>query len=105
MAKLPSSFRERNQTSRNFRDQYALLPELVQLAVREACKLFDSNPAHPSLRHHRLKDTKQSKHPVDSYSVSPTMQYRALYTVRGGINVWFWIGTHADYKGYTDSPR
>ena len=26
------------------------------------------------------------------------MQYRAIYaTDEDGVNVWYWIGTHADY--------
>ena len=33
----------------------------------------------------------------NSSSVSITMQYRAIYTVDGTDNVWYWIGTHADY--------
>lgn len=105
MGKLPSSFRQRNRTSRNFREQFASLPEFVQNVVREACKLFDRDPSHNSLRHHALKDTKKSKHTPGSFSVSPTMQYRAIYTPIDGINLWYWIGTHAQYKVYTDSPR
>lgn len=38
MGKLPNSFKSRNRTSRNFRDQYAALPEEIQRAIREACK-------------------------------------------------------------------
>src|ERR1700719_1119157 len=101
MAKLPSSFRARNRTARSFREQFAALPGFVQEAVRAACVLFDHDPAHPSLRHHRLEDVKKGKHQADSFSVSPTMQYRAIYVVRNGINVWYWIGTHADYKKFT----
>jgi hypothetical protein len=101
MAKLPSSFRARNRTSRNFREQYAALPGPIQEAIREACKLFDRDPAHPSLRHHALIDKKTSKHAPGSFSVSPTMQYRAIYTKQGDINLWYWVGTHAAYKRYT----
>lgn len=25
------------------------------------------------------------------------MQYRAVYYKDGGVNVWYWIGTHAQY--------
>ncbi len=100
MAKLPNSFRSRNRTSRNFRQQYAALPEPIQLAIREACKLFDRDPAHPSLRHHELKDRKASKHVPGSFSVSPTMQYRAIYTKQQAVNVWYWVGTHAEYNRY-----
>jgi hypothetical protein len=28
------------------------------------------------------------------------MQYRAIYVVVDGENVWYWIGTHAEYDKY-----
>lgn len=105
MERLPSSFRARNRTSQNFREQFARLPEAVQGAVRDACVLFDRDPAHPSLRHHALKEVPKGKQAPGSFSVSPTMQYRAIYVVVDSINVWYWIGTHADYKRYTGSAR
>ena len=101
MAKLPSSFRSRNRTSRNFREQFAKLPKEVQDAVRASCVLFDRDPSIKSLRHHRLKETRKGKHAPDSFSVAPTMQHRAIYVVENGINVWYWIGTHAEYDVYT----
>jgi len=103
MAKLPNSFREKNRTTRNFRQQYARLPEPVKGAVRIACVLFDGDPAHHSLGLHSLKETKKGEHCVGSYSVSPTMQYRAIYAVEQatGVNVWYWIGTHAEYNRFT----
>jgi hypothetical protein len=64
--------------------------------------LFDRDPAHRSLRHHRLKDNKKSQHAPDTYSVSPTMGCRALYVVTpDGVNVWYWIGTHGEYDVFT----
>ena len=101
MAKLPSSFRARNRTTRQFRELFAALPKRIQLLVREACPLFASNPAHLSLRVHELADSKKGHHVSGSYSVSITMQYRAIYVVVDGINVWYWIGTHADYDRFT----
>ncbi len=101
MAKLPSSFRETNRTSRNFRDQYAKLPEQVRRAVRDSAKLFHKNPAHRSLRRHALTDNKRGQHQGGSFSVTPTAQYRAIYVVVDGINVWYWIGTHAEYDTFT----
>lgn len=101
MAKLPSSFRQRNRTSRNFREQYARLPEDIKKLVRGACLLFDRNPKHPSLRHHSLAPSKRGGHFAESFSVSPTAQYRAIYVVQNGINVWYWIGTHAEYDTFT----
>ena len=106
MAKLPSSFQTRNRTARQFREQYARLPPSIQQAIREACILFDRDPAHRSQRHHELRDTKKGHHHSPSFSVSPTMQYRAIYTVApDGMNVWYWVGTHAEYKQFTGSTR
>ena len=102
MAKLPSSFRARNRTTRRFREQFAALPRRIQLLTRDACLLFDSNPAHPSLRVHALADTKKGQHVPGSMSLSITMQYRAIYIEQNGINVWYWIGTHAEYDNFTD---
>ncbi len=105
MGKLPSSFRERNRTTRNFREQFAQLPQEVKDVVRAACKLFHLYPSHHSLRHHQLDDRGKGRHAPESFSVTPTMQYRAIYIVREGINVWYWIGTHAAYKKYTGSKK
>ena len=77
----------------------------MQAEVRAACKLFHGNPAAKSLRHHALEDRKSSRHAPGSFSVSPTMQYRAIYVVVDGVNVWYWIGTHAEYKTYTGSKK
>jgi len=44
MAKLPSSFRARNRTTRSFREQYARLPSHVQELVRAACLLGEIIP-------------------------------------------------------------
>jgi hypothetical protein len=102
MARLPSSFRAKNRTTRQFREQFAALSNDMQEAVRDACRLFDQNPAHRSLRLHRLKDTSKGQHLSDSYSVSPRMDCRAIYVVaEDGTNVWYWIGTHGAYDVFT----
>jgi hypothetical protein len=101
MATLPSSFRERNRTTRQFREQFAALPARIRQLTRDACVLFDQNPSHPSFRLHELADNKKAAHVPGSWSVSITMQYRAIYVVVDGINVWYWIGTHADYDTFT----
>ena len=101
MTKLPNSFRSRNRTTRQFREQLAALPPHILELARQACILFDQDPSHRSLRHHELKDVKKGSHEEGSFSVSITMQYRAIYVVRGGINIWYWVGTHADYETFT----
>lgn len=67
MAKLPSSFRQRNRTTRHFREQFARLPPEVAEAVRVACRLFDRDPSHHSLRLHRLDDNRKGHHAAGSF--------------------------------------
>lgn len=101
VARLPSSFRSRNQTTREFREQYAKLPAQIRKLVKGACVFFNENENHPSLRLHRLDDTSTGQHRPDSFSVSITMKYRAIFVkVDGEVNVWYWIGTHAEYDRY-----
>jgi hypothetical protein len=101
MAKLPNSFRERNRTTRGFRERFAQFPAQIQRAVRVACVLFNNDPRHPSLRYHELDDNRKGQHLPGSFSVSITMQYRAIHIVRDQINVWYWIGTHGEYDRFT----
>lgn len=105
MGRLPSSFREHNRTTRSFRELFAKLPESIQAAVRSAAVQFDRDPNHPALRRHALEDRQGASHVPTSFSVSITMQYRAIYVVVDGVNVWYWIGTHAAYKIFTKSKR
>ena len=101
MGKLPSSWKAYNRTTRQFREQYATLPPRIQELTRQACLLFHRDPDHPSLRHHPLEDRKAASHTPGSFSVSITMQYRAIYVREGDVNVWYWIGTHAEYDRFT----
>jgi len=105
MARLPSSFRARNRTTRSFRELYAKLPKHVQRLIHGACFLFNDNPHLPSFRRHELKEIKKGSHLPGSISITPTMQYRAIFVEKDGINEWYWVGTHADYKTFTGSPR
>lgn len=105
MAKLPSSFRKKNRTTKTFRDQYAQLPHHIQSLTRDGCRLFDKDPSHKSFRAHTLGDRKQGSHREGSVSISITMQYRAIYVLTDKVNVWYWIGTHAAYKRFTASRR
>ncbi len=97
MAKLPVSFRERNRTTRAFREQFQRLPLRVQELTRECCRIFDSDPDHPSLRRKPVHVTRAGSSVPGSFSVSITMRYRAVYVIQDGVNVWYWIGTHAEY--------
>lgn len=101
MAKLPSSFRQRNRTTRGFRNQYSKLPRPIQKLCKSCCIKFNEDPRHPALRLHPLIDRDNSSHRDSSFSVSINMQYRAIFVVQNGINVWYWIGTHAEYDTFT----
>jgi hypothetical protein len=102
MARLPSSFRQKNRTTESFRALYAKLPSFVQEACRSTCLIFDKDPTRNSLRTHTLSQNSRGNHKDGSVSVSISMTYRAIY-VKGsdGKNVWYWIGTHADYDKFT----
>lgn len=99
------SDRSKNRRTRAFKILYDALPKEIQQLSEGSFELFLENPNHPSLRLHSLKDTKAGKHAEGSFSVSITMNYRAVYTIVDGINVWYWIGTHAQYKIFTGSRK
>lgn len=104
-ARLSRSFRERNRTSRKFREQYAKLPKSIQALTRTSAERFDRNPDAPSFRHHMLGEDGRGSHEPQSMSVSITMRYRAIYVMQDGVRVWYWIGTHADYDTFTGGKR
>jgi hypothetical protein len=90
----------RNVRTAGFKEQLGRLPEEIQELAEAAFDRFVEDPSHPSLRHHALKETKKGRHRSASFSVSITMQYRAIYARDGDTNVWYWIGTHADYDAF-----
>ena len=81
----------KSRTTRRFRSSFTNLPQIVQQQTRQAFRLWQENPSHPSLNFKRLK----TANPV--YSVRIGNSYRAVGLVEGGVIVWFWIGSHADY--------
>lgn len=81
----------RSRTTRSFRAAFAALPGEVQAQARRAYRIFQSDPAHPSLRFKKVDPSK------DIYSVRVGLGYRALGVLEGSVIVWFWIGSHADY--------
>lgn len=101
MARLPDLFRTTNQTTRGFQEQYRALPAHIQQLTRDTCLLFHQNRDHPSLRRKRLIGNRRGRLRPDSFSVSITLRYRAIYVeLEGGVNLWYWIGTHADYDRF-----
>lgn len=92
-----------NVRTASFNKQLDALPVFAQVLAQAAYEEFVRNPNHPSLRWHKLEDRKASSHKPDSYSVSVSRSYRAIYYIDAGTgtNVWYWIGTHGDYDTYT----
>ena len=63
--------------------------------------IFEQDPNYPAFRRRYLHDTGKGQHARDSLSLSINMQYRAIYVVDDdGQNVWYWIGSHADYDKF-----
>lgn len=91
----------RNVRTREFRYLHSELPIRIQELATKAFRFFVDTPRHPSLRLHRLKDDTAGRHRDGSISVSLSRQYRAIYFTNGDVNVWYWIGTHADYDRFT----
>ena len=77
-----------SRTAADFWRLYRLLPKTVRAQARKAYRLFQENPAHPSLQIHRL-----AAYP-ELWSVRVTRDYRAVGLVEGNTITWFWIGTH-----------
>ena len=69
----------------------AQLPLDVRQRAREAFALWKRNRSHPSLHFKQIR----SKDPV--YSVRIALGWRALAVRSGDEDVWFWIGSHAEY--------
>jgi hypothetical protein len=81
----------KSRTTRQFREMFARLPESVQRQAREAYRLFQENPSHPSLRFKQVHPDP----PTNSARVG--ISYRAVGALDGDTVVWFWIGSHAAY--------
>jgi hypothetical protein len=81
-----------------FRRLFDALPTGVRQLAREKFALFVADPDHPSLRRHQLTDTDRGGLRPASVSVSVNRQYRAVYVATADCNLWYWVGTHADYN-------
>jgi hypothetical protein len=81
-----------SQTAPPFWELYRKLPEAIRRQARKAYRLFQSTPAHPSLRFHRL-----AGHP-ELWSVRVTRDFRAVGLLQGDTITWFWIGSHKDFQ-------
>jgi hypothetical protein len=80
---------------------FARLPKRIQATAELAYLKFLENPDHSALRRHQLEDSDKGRHRNGTWSVSITMQYRALYFVVEDVNLWYWVGNHNDYENFT----
>jgi hypothetical protein len=78
-----------------FRD----LPKRVQRSARQAYRLFQRDPFHPSLQFKQIHPTR----PIFSARVG--LGYRAVALRDREDVVWFWVGTHAEYERLVSKLR
>lgn len=90
-----------SQTTDEFWEFYAELPEPVRKIAQRSYALWVQDHSHPGLHFKCVKDTVP---PL--YSIRVGLHYRALglrdKTVEDTIT-WFWIGTHAEYDKLIES--
>jgi plasmid maintenance system killer protein len=70
---------------------YHKLAPSIKARAREAWKMFERHPEHPSLRFKKLN----ARH--DLWSVRVNEQYRAVGVRSGDTVEWIWIGTHNEF--------
>ena len=70
---------------------YAKLDDRARSAARQAYTLFESNPAHPSLRFKKLSGHSRA------WSARIGEQYRVVGERSGDTIEWAWIGTHNEF--------
>jgi mRNA-degrading endonuclease RelE of RelBE toxin-antitoxin system len=80
-----------SRTSADFRRDLARLPSAIKRQVRDAYRLFEQSPHHPSLKFKKLPPHE------DLWSVRINNDYRAIGQNRGDVMLWFFVGSHADY--------
>ncbi len=81
----------KSYTSDRFWRAYSRLSDETQRQAREAYRLFQKDPSHPSPRF------KKAHTSMTVYSVRISRDCRALAVPDGGDLVWFWIGPHGEY--------
>jgi hypothetical protein len=84
-----------SRTTRQFWRLFSDLPLDAQQDARRAHRLFQGNPAHPSLQFKKLEGEESI------YSARIGLRYRALAVMKKDRVVWYWIGSHSDYDRLT----
>ena len=80
-----------SQTVADFWERYRRLPQQVRRIARQAYRIWNDNPRHPSLQFKKLEGHD------DIYSVRVGLHYRAVGLLEEDTITWFWIGTHAEF--------
>ena len=81
----------KSQTTIQFRQLFATLPEKIQDQARIAYRRFLENPSHPSLSFKKVHPT------LPIYSARISKNYRAVGQLDQDTVIWFWIGSHTEY--------
>ena len=81
----------KSETTERFRRLYAAATERRQVQIKRAYKLWQENPAHPSIRFKKVHETE----PI--YSARVDLDWRAIGVLEGDTVVWFWVGPHDEY--------
>ena len=81
----------RSHTTARFRALLSQLPGPVQRQARDAYRLFEQDPFHPSLRFRQVHAV------LPIYSARVGIGHRALGRREDDDVIWFWIGSHAVY--------
>jgi hypothetical protein len=79
-------------TTKRFRLQVAAAGLQRQASIRRAYALWQTSPAHPSLRFKKVHPTE----PI--YSVRVDLDWRAVGVLDDDTVIWFWVGPHAEYE-------
>jgi hypothetical protein len=78
---------------------YEALPAEIKKQAKEAYRLFQRDPHHPSLHFKRIHSTKAV------FSVRVSRGYRSIGILGENEIMWFWIGSHAEYDRLVRSTR
>jgi hypothetical protein len=94
-----------NTRSKEFDKLYDKLSKVAKELVDGALGLYLKNPSHPGLRTHKLKDSKKGRHHNGSVSISASRHVSAICVPLQDTNLWYWVGSHEAYNGFTGSGR
>ncbi|MBS1250225.1 MAG: hypothetical protein MAG431_01815 [Chloroflexi bacterium] len=82
----------KSKATSKFWKQYERLPAIVQRQAQKAYQMWKRNPRHPGVQFKRVDD----EAPI--YSARVSEDYRALGLFEGNTVIWYWVGSHDEYK-------